>query len=254
MKKIILKNATIELVLINVGASIYDFKYKGRSLVKQASSLNNYYENLEYIGATVGPLAGRYNMDGEVILHSANDTFHNKEFAITKQHQDTVEFSYGYLTVIYTLHNEGFRIEYRSTSDSKIPLNITNHSYFCLDDNHDVNTHIAFIKSNYMSLKNDNALAIGVKANNIHRIDFDKTKVDDYYYFCEKKTVELFSTVSNIRLTVNTSYPGVVLYTYNQPRQENNKHSAIAVECQYAPNTIIMTDNYREYIEYIVRG
>ncbi len=254
MKKIILKNNKIELILINVGASIYDFKYKGRSLVKQASSLNNYYENTEYIGSTVAPMAGRYNINGEIILHSARDTFHNKDFMITKQDEKCVEFSYKYLKVTYTIQNDGFRIDFKATPASKIPLNITNHSYFCLDDKYDVNTHSALIKSNYMSLKNENALAIGIIGNNINRIDFNKTKVDDYYYFSEDNTFELLSNCSNITLKVTTSYPGVVLYTYNQPIDASNKYSAIAVECQYPPNTIIMDNNYSEYIEYLVRG
>ncbi len=251
MKKVILKNNKVELVLINIGASIYDLKYKGRSLVRQASS---YYKNKEYIGTTVAPLAGRYNIDNEIILHSGVDTFHNKEFDFKKTNEYQVEFSLEYLKVIYTLSESGFRIDFLVKSNKKIPLNITNHSYFSLDDKRDINTHYIDIKSDYMSLKDSDNLAIGVRKNLNHRIDFSKQKVDDYYYFSDDGVFTLFSRENDISLEIKTSYPGVVLYTYNSPLDKINKHSAVAIECQYAPNNFILHSNYSEYIEYRIRG
>ncbi len=251
MKKVILKNNKVELVLIDIGASIYDLKYKGRSLVRQASS---YCNNIEFIGTTVAPLAGRYNIDDEIILHSGIDTFHNKEFDFKKISEYQVEFSHEYLRVIYTLNESGFRIDFLVNSNKKIPLNITNHSYFSLDDKKDIDTHYVDIKSDYMALKDSKDLAIGVKENVIQRIDFRENKVDDYYYFSDESVFTLFSKESEISLEVKTSYPGVVIYTYNNPIDESNKYSAVAIECQYAPNRFILEDKYSEFIEYKIRG
>ncbi len=249
MKKITIRNKNIELVLTDVGASIFDFKYLGKSLVKQATS---YYSNDEYIGTTVAPLAGRYNLDGRVVLHSGDETLHNREFSVEKIEPSKIELKYDYLFVSYSLKEDGFRIDYRASLEQARALNITNHSYFSLDDKDNVETHIANIESEYMVLKDSNNLAVGVVKNSIDKIDFKDQKVDDYYYFRGENEFNVKSRISNLTLEVKTSYPGVVLYTYNNPLNEANKHSAVAIECQYPPNNFMLNNEYHEYIEYRV--
>ncbi len=251
MKKLVLKNDTIELTIVDIGASIYDFKYLDKSLVKKADS---YLDNPEFLGASVAPLAGRYNIDGEIILHSGDKTIHNKSFSFDRISDTELELTYDYLHVKYILLENGFRVEYSVKSVVKLPLNVTNHSYFCLDEKQDINTHFAIIQSDYMALKDSNNLAIGFAKNSIEEIDFEKNKVDDYYYFKNKNAFSIVSKVSNIRVDISTSYPGVVLYTYNNPVREKNIHSAVAIECQYPPNDLVLRKEYKEFIEYRVRG
>ncbi len=252
MKIINLKNEKVDLKIITIGASILEFNYQNQNLILSLDRAEDYYQNPEYLGCTVAPLAGRYLINDKIVLHSDELGLHNKEFAIIKQTDTELELECNYLIVKYILLKDGFRIEFKANLDTKVPLNITNHSYFCLDGQRNINTHKVLIDSDYMAQKNADNLAIGVVKNVISEIDFSKEKPDDYYYFKNDKCFRLISTDTDISLEISTSYDGVVFYTYNQPQNEKNKHSAVAIEAQNPPNSFKLYDKYDEFIEYKV--
>ncbi len=252
MKQYILKNRDIELNVLTTGASLYDFKYKGQSLVVKNKKPEDYKVNPDYLGTTVAPLAGRYLIDGEIILHSGEKGLARKEFTLIHADEKQIVLECDFLKVKYNLLAKGFKIEFIAENAEKMLLNITNHSYFCLDKGGSVNTHKALINSKYITLKNEENLAIGVERNSIKELDFSQTKPDDYYYFQDEKELLLQSQLVDFKLKLSTSYDGVVLYTYNNPSNAENRHSAVAIEPQYAPNSFNLFDSYYHYIKYEV--
>ena len=93
----------------------------------------------------------------------------------------------------------------------------------------------------------------------------------DHFFIKEDEknpfVARLKDTIEDITLTINTSYPAVVMYTDNYPTKmefdnvlHEEKYQAIALECQYIPNGINMDnvnkallkpeEHYHEYISY----
>ncbi len=245
-----LSNQNIAISILDIGASIYEFKYRGFNIVKNNPQLADYYDNPEYQGTTVAPLAGRYLIDEEIVLHSGKDGLSNKEFKLLRQEANSLELEYDYLKVKYILLEKGLRIEYMVDSEEQRALNITNHCYFCLDDKADINNHKLLFNSDYMATKNADNLAIGVSTNTISELDFSSIKPDDYYYFAENKEAILTSASADFKLKLTTSYDGLVVYTYNFPTLSQNKHSAVALEPQNAPNNFQLYKHYQHFIEY----
>jgi len=170
--------------------------------------------------------------------------------------------------VLYTLHNNELKIDYYAKSDKDTVCNITNHAYFNLSGNkkETILQHHLMINSNRFVLLDQELLPIGIKDVNNTPMDFRKpkeigkdiedgflqnhnTKGIDHPFILSSKgidmnQVELIDPVSKRKLTARTTYPAIVIYTYNYPDNENliggiaNKYDGICFECQYIPNGI----------------
>ncbi|CAD5119027.1 DgyrCDS7677 [Dimorphilus gyrociliatus] len=165
IKKYTLQNESIEVSIINYGATITSIKVpdahgiKG-DVVLGYDTLEEYTKNIPYIGCTIGRFANRianakfycdgvlydklYANDGPNTLHGGKEGF-NKKIYTTVVDDSAVTMTYksvdgeegfpGNLTlnVKYSLtDNNGLKIDYNATTDKATPCNITNHSYFNL--------------------------------------------------------------------------------------------------------------------------
>jgi aldose 1-epimerase len=202
-------------------------------------------------------------------------------YEVLETDQETaVEFSYesydgeenypGQLRVkvLYTLlENNMLAIEYKAETDKKTLCNLTNHSYFNLSGNYKRGITDQFIKiasASFLELDNNfipTGKLIDVKGT---PMDFNKRKLVgkdinshyeqlkiangyDHPWLLEGSAnqVEMYDAESGRKMTISTTYPAVVVYSFNFPDSERlksgktaQKHDGICFETQYEPNGI----------------
>ncbi len=191
--------------------------------------------------------------------------------------------------VEYVLEGNSFTINFNGTSDMRTYLNLTNHNYFNLSDgdSEDIQNHLLQLNSTKYVSCDEDVIPTGLVAVDGTDYDFRELKA---FGELGKKTDEILKTFggfdncfaldknngkpdlflkdekSGRTLTIETSYPCVVLYTYNDVAKgsylgrENIKHIGVAIEPQYAPNAmnddrffipVIDSENpYSETIKY----
>lgn len=199
---------------------------------------------------------------------------------IEKENSAGVEFTYfskdmeeGYpgnleAKIIYTLtDNNELIIEYQARSSRNTLCNLTNHSYFNLSGNYKrkITEQYLKIKSNSFLETDDNLVPTG-KLLDVKNtpMDFNISKLigrdidSDYKPLKQaggydhpwllspgEAQVELYDEPSGRKMTINTTYPCVVVYTYNSANNEKlkydkagSKYDGICFETQYEPDGI----------------
>ncbi len=244
--------------------------------------------------------ANKHNLHGGVkaLSHAKweyvleeNFTYDNKsasrcEFKIKSSHLDNGFPANVEITVEYILVDKTLIVNYYGTSDRKTYLNLTNHSYFNLGDS---NT----IKKHYLTLDCDNYVKTDTELIPQELCDVTNTEYDfrnekmfgnleckedsmlktflgyDSCFMLNKKSdydLVLEDKESGRLVKINTTYPSVVLYTYNFPSEsellnrKNIQYAAVAIEPQYPPNAMnselfnipLVDENnpYKETIRY----
>ncbi len=221
-----------------------------------------------------------------------NILFENKQaskcvFKVKSSHLDKGYPGNVEITVEYILVENELVVNYYGTSDRKTYLNLTNHSYFNLGDN-------ATVKEHYLTLDCDNYIItdkelIPQKLGNVNNTEYDfresktfgnlESKQDEYLqvflgydscFMLNKKSefdLVLEDKQSGRKLKIQTTYPSVVLYTYNFPStsefvgRANVQYAGVAIEPQYPPNSmnsdflnlplVDVNAPYNETIKYI---
>ena len=191
--------------------------------------------------------------------------------------------------IIYHIYNDKdlIRLEINAMSNKETICNITNHAYFTLSSGKRLVLDESLeLKCSHYSDLDENLILKEIKeVNEImdfrvpHKIgDFindsylQEHTSSGYDHFFVKADLDddfiarLIDDEERISLTINTSYPCVVVYTDNYPTKmefdnvlEEKKYQAVALECQYVPNEINMDSTktlkpfkeYSEYIEYL---
>ncbi|MFZ5965777.1 MAG: aldose epimerase family protein [Bacillota bacterium] len=194
--------------------------------------------------------------------------------------KSTVEFTYisknmeenypGNMTckVIYTLTDENeLLVEYEAVSDKKTLCNLTNHGYFNLSGNYKrkVTEQQLKIKGDQFLELDKNFIPTGtfIDVKNTP-MDFRELKLigkdisSDYEQLVitggydhpwmlknEAYQIEMTDDESGRRMRITTTYPCVVIYSYNFPNDDilqngkmGTKHDGICFETQYEPDGI----------------
>ncbi len=235
-------------------------------------------------------------------LHGGKIGFSFKNFEIVEEkiNQSTVSVTMKYtscdqeenfpgeltLFVTYTLNDHmKLRIDYDAKSDRDTLCNVTCHPYFNFQKhktnifNHELSvqaSHYLNIDSEYLiqskdSVKNtpfDLRKAVNLKESIQKMSNTSFEGFDHTWIFDQKQNqVTLFDPESNIGLTIDSSYPSIVIYTHNIPSAKKLEqlgnlgiHSSIALECQFEPggihhkylNSAILRKNehYQHHITY----
>ncbi len=166
----------------------------------------------------------------------------------------------------YILENNKLTINYYGTSDRKTFLNLTNHTYFNLSKNDDLHSQKLYVNSKDVVLVNEDVLPLEIV--NVENTEFDfnvernlsilnNITMDSLLYnqngidntFIINKNNQNYDLIlsneqSGRNVKIKSTYPTIVLYTYNFPVQgellnrENKCHIALAIEPQYAPNAM----------------
>lgn len=225
------------------------------------------------------------NEKGTTTLHGGFEGFSFKNWNYkTFQNENEVGVSFftsspdmeeGYpgnvqVEVVYTLNNKNeLALEYKGVTDKATLLNMTNHSYFNLSGNYNkpITEEALFIDADRFIELDENLIGIDVKSVKGTPMDFTEAKLIgqdinspylknhaangyDHPWLLNGRDVKrpgvILSDKSSGRvLKLYTTYPSVVVYTYNYPKNEllkggatGNIHHAICLETQYDPNGI----------------
>ncbi len=265
-------------------------KHQLREVVLGFNELNEYtnadYRSCNpYFGAIIGRFANRINKgvftlnNGKRIqlacnnagnhLHGGNAGFDTKIWNAEITGENQLQLSYwskngeenfpGNLsvTVTYTLtNNNALQIDYKATTDTATPINLTQHSYFNLSDTAtDILTHSLQVNADeILNLKNNipDGSTRSVKGT---CFDFSTPKAihtdiasienyDDCYVVNHKKELnlvaELLSPNGDLKMQVITNYPGLQVYTgkhiHAGKKKQFKAFSGIALETQLFPD------------------
>lgn len=204
IKKYKLKNDYLEVTILNIGASIYELKYKNVNCVLSYSDINDYIENPLQLGALVGRVAGRisggmfilnnhvYKLDkndGVNSIHGGYNGLTNKLWEITDYDKtndkpyielttDLKDGESGYpgnlkVKAKYTLNYNKVELQISAKSDQDTIVNITNHSYFNLNlkkTDKILNHELSIDANRYISL---DSLSIPKSIKDVEATNFD---------------------------------------------------------------------------------
>lgn len=170
--------------------------------------------------------------------------------------------------VRYTLKNTNeLIIEYEGETDKKTLCNLTNHSYFNLSGDYKRKVTDQYLKissKSFLELDSNNIPTgkfINVYGTPMDFNDFKTIGRDiyksyeqlnmtggyDHTWMLDKENnqIEMQDKISGRKMTISTTYPSVVVYSYNFPNNERlksgrigRKHDGICFETQYEPNGI----------------
>ncbi|NLZ61569.1 MAG: hypothetical protein GX904_02095 [Acholeplasmataceae bacterium] len=218
---------------------------------------------------------------GEPLLHSGAFGFSFQDFEIdqihNQPHETVVCFKLRFekkeypgiidLKVSYRMKPNEVKILYQASSSSDSALNITNHAYFNLsgDYSRPLDDHELVLNANKVVMPDHEMIGKKIADVKGTALDFTKlrklsdayndeglrasvTKGIDHFFILDKDrpfALELRSNLAKSRLMIETSYPGVVLYSTNDQRDrpiQSGKlipiHGALAIEAQFMSNAV----------------
>ena len=190
------------------------------------------------------------------------------------------------IKVSYILNNNELLIKYFATADRLTYLNLTNHSYFNLsgNPNNTIYEDILKIDSDYLIGIDKNFIPCKIINLDNNIFDFKNSKklkeffkaddeqkslanngIDHPYIFNNKiGKLEIENLETEIKMSVETNNPAVVIYTANYLQDIGfKKHSAICFETQEVPNLYVdkkiniyptfidENTNYERYTKFI---
>jgi len=244
------------LVVLNYGAIIQKLLLKDSegnytNVVVGYNHPSRYLTDKVCLGACVGRYAGRISKGGFIIdrerffihtdndvhLHGGKEGFHKKYWTIEKivpTGNPSVTLSYksthleeGYpgnlmVQVTYQLIDNKLHITHRAKTDRSTVVNLTNHSYFKLDNSPYIDGYELQLNCPYYLETLNNLLPTGnvlpVSATNFDFLkpkQIDLTRLDTPFVRNPKNTIvaKVSSKETGISLEVQTNQPAVVVYT-----------------------------------------
>lgn len=291
--------AYIELTNIGAGivsAVVPDKKGVLSNVVLRYDKLKDYLSDTFYMGGTIGRVSNRisnacfsmdgiaYHLDkndGENSNHGGYNGLNGKVFnyqigneSVTF-HTESPDGESGFpgnlkLWVIYSFSdNNDLRIEYRTLSDKKTPVNLTNHTYFNLSGkkNTILGNQLRINAEKYLET-DDSFLPTG-QILNIRNSAFDfsdyktiremlllkKDNLEGYnaYFVRQQKKDALASVIAPISgriLDVYSTMPGVLFYTGDFLSGQFLPFQGLCLEAQYYPDAMNHPDFVSNILEH----
>lgn len=256
MKQVTISTPFITLIVLDYGAIIQKVLIKDKegnstNVVVGLDFPNDYLTDDKFLGACVGRYAGRisnggFDLDRQwyhiyeqkgIHLHGGKKGFGKKYWKIEEVHhgrQPYVTLSYqskhleeGYpgnlkAAVTYKLVNNALVVTHQATTDRTTVVNLTNHSYFRLDNASTVNNYNLKLSCSQMVELLANKLPTGevVKVANtafdfLEEKNIDNTRLDTPFVIDSKTEVaaKVSSEKSGISMEVITNQKAMVVYT-----------------------------------------
>lgn len=249
-----------------------------------ADEFTKSHEVNPYFGMTIGRHAGRirnaeFELNGEVYKLEKNDgnnNLHGGYSGVSNTMWDSIvdgnvckfelnsyHLEGGFpgevdIRVTYSLEGNTLKIQFEGETDRDTLLNLTNHAYFNLsNDKTEIYNHKLFVDSKQYCKVDDEGIVAEVVNSVDTPFDFNslthignlsKSGVEydnPFMLLKENDDLILFDETSGRKVTINSTYPAVVLYSFNYPNSElvnggvvPKQHMALAIEPQYVPNGI----------------
>lgn len=257
MKQVTISNDFITLIVLDYGAVIQKLLVRGTddnytNMVVGHNQPSKYKTDENYLGACVGRYAGRiangrFEIDREKIflhqeegvhLHGGKEGFNQKYWTIEEVVQTAeepyVKLSYkskhleegypGNLTVniIYRLVNNAVQIIHEAVTDRSTVVNLTNHSYFKLDDSPYVDDYELQLNCPYYLELNEKLLPTGnlipvrkTQENFLLPRNIGIKRLDHVFIkgMNSENVAQVRSNQSGISMKVYTNQPALVVYT-----------------------------------------
>lgn len=256
-----LENKELEVSFINIGGCITSFKRKdSHSIVLDYQNEEDYLPNNNYLNAIIGRTSnrikeGKFTLDGIDYQLDLNTRFHHHhggKFNLTHHVFDVSKIEHGYaltttlpkiegsypgtleVRVEYTLQEDTFHINYYVTTDETTIVNLTQHLYFNLhqDHNNDILDHTLWIPSHKVAQIDETGAFIGTCKDITNSVlDFsttkeigkDATKKDEWFSktqsydhcYVLSGTPSCILENNELSLAISTSYPSMQVYTSN---------------------------------------
>ena len=267
-----------------LGATIRDLKFKNNksSLILKYKKNIDYINDENYLGCTVGRYANRLtnntiklnktnynfysNNKEKSILHSGKHGFNFKNWNVLNFGKNFVSLGLFdkeivgsfpgnlYANCIFIIFDNKLIIIYLGTTDKTTLCNITNHTYFCLDNSGKINNHFVKIFSNKFLPTDNDCIPTGeILSVKNTKYDFETLKkinqlnIDNNYCFENtnkiKKIAFVKSSISNFSMSLYSSATGVQFYTGHNLKKlkSTNKNfsprSGFCLETQSWPNS-----------------
>lgn len=278
MKQVTISTPFITLIVLDYGAIIQKLIVKD----KEGNSINvvvgkefpsDYPFDTKALGASVGRFAGRISNGGFVLdretyplyeqkgihIHGGKKGFHKRDWTIEEVHhgkEPYIKLSYlskhleeGYpgnlkATVTYKLSNNILHIIYEAITDRTTVVNLTNHSYFRMDDDSKIDDYLLQLNCSKMVETLADKLPTGrvVSATEtpfdfLQEKEIGSVRLDTPFVLNSNSnfTAMVASKKSGISLRVKTNQPAIVVYTpsefpaicfetQNFPDAPNHKH------------------------------
>lgn len=214
MQKIQLENEFLKVIVSDVSAALVAFidKASNRDIVLGYDDLATYLSEDKYIGASVGRVANRiekgmFSIDGETYTLDINNgpnhlhgglhnvkhkVFHVEEVSESKVVLKTTLYEKEdhypgdvELLITYELSGQSLTQRFQATTTKKTLVNLTNHSYFNLTNQKDLNNHLLTLNADYYYHVDKDGLITGEKQSVTNTVfDFRQAKM---FVFATKK-------------------------------------------------------------------
>lgn len=304
----------LEVTLCDFGAGIYEIVYDKKAMTLSEMDKAAWLKSDTYFGKTVGRIAGRIkssklNYLGKVYSLQANEganCLHGGPhgFSFRFFHMDIVHLDDGTAVDFYLLSksaDEGFpgdvnfrvryflfdkeatlRILFESKVSEQTPLNFTNHSYFNLGGEKNIEHQRLWINATESETYDSELIPLGFQKSpscldfstpkeigrDIQDKELTKTRTNGYdhcFRFKDNRQKQpVVSLESSLyRMELSTSFPCVQVYSHNYPHegellsngQKCTLHSGVAIEPVYAPNdfhtmTVLPFEGRKNFIQY----
>lgn len=281
MRFISIGNGDLRAEISPFGAALARVWLRGHdtSLVLGLYRPEDYANAPHAIGVIVGPIAGRvagaqvslngtdYQMEPNTppdCLHSGTKGIQHRQWQIESQTAVSVTLLLALpdgacglpgnrlIRARYTVSDCDVTLRIEATSDADTYVNATSHAYWVLDDSASLRGHLLQVASDDRVDLGADLIPTGTRVplqNTPYDFDLARCPVDDVTLdtpFCltAREALDLRSTISGVRLRVDTNQPAMVLYTgENLPYLESPEatptiapFSAIAIEAQGYPD------------------
>lgn len=256
MKQITIKNEYISLTVLEYGAIVQKLLVKDKNgeehnVVIGHEKPEAYLNDELALGACIGRYAGRiskggFNLDGQfypihtekgIHLHGGKVGFGKKYWTLTEEHKGDnpfVKFTYmsenleegypGNLTasVTYKLVDNALHILHEAKTDKTTVVNLTNHSYFRLDNENSIDHYNMELKSDgFLDVDEQLIPSGGIKNvgntqyNFLTAKNIGSVRLDTPFVFkpnCDNAAM-VSSNFTGIVMKVSTNQPAIVIYT-----------------------------------------
>lgn len=308
--EVIIENKYLKVHLINVGASMFKLFFNDEDVLIGPKDVKTFIKSDHYYGKTIGRFSGRLPTTFSVkelkninlkpykdefsTIHGGKNGFSTKVFSYLETKEDEVVFTLIQkeedgslpgdinLKVKYELNNNELKVSYVATTTKTTILNITNHSYFNLDNSKTILDHKLKINADEFVLFDEEYNIKGLKETKGTIYDFNEYQeikkplgylketafkgLDTIFKLNKEKNTNLFSLKNKTNLEITTSYPAIVVYTHNSDSPDNLDYYklwpyvGVALECEYEPGgslTDFLSDSilnkdeiYNHFINY----
>ncbi len=282
--QIMLAKDDLTAKLMTWGATLLSLHHSAcsHSLVLGSSRFEPYLGPLQYYGAIVGRCANRltngkvsingmsYQLDqndNNHCLHGGCDGLSRQNWQLDGYQEDRCQMSItlpdghmgfpGTLSIQarFQLQDDGLALRLSAKTDAPTLCNLATHSYWCLDDTPSINQHELQVFADHYLAVDEEKIPSGEVDPVIGKLDFRQakplggTRLD--HNFCvaddrrdRQKVAILSSPRSPLRLVVETTEPGLQIYTgehmaqYSAVADTLLPRSGLALEPQAWPDAI----------------